>query len=143
MGGVPLSKGARLNNKNHAKLPMDGVPTVCVVDDDDAVRDSLRLLLEAEGFVAHTFSSLPNVMEQFQPPRKSCLLAELQPPVEHTLKMLVQFRRSWSHPGIIVMTGYQDDDSAELVRRAGASALIEKPFSAPELLRILFQLMPV
>jgi len=124
-------------------MPMEGVPTVCIVDDDHAVRDSLRLRLEAEGFVAQTFASLPSVLEQFQPPRKSCLLAELQPPVEHTLDLLVRFRRSWRHPGIIVMTGFRDEDSAELVRRAGASALIEKPFGAPELLRILFQLMPV
>ncbi len=123
-------------------MPMDGVPTVCIVDDDAAVRDSLRLLLEAEGFGARTFASLPSVLEQFRPPRTSCLLTELQAPVEHTLDLLVQFRRSWSHPGIIVMTGYRDDDSAELIRRAGASALIEKPFGAAELLRILFQLMP-
>lgn len=123
-------------------MPRNGVPTVCIVDDDDAVRDSLRLLLEAEGFVARTFASLPGVLARFQPPCKSCLLVELQPPVEHTLELLVQFRRSWSHPGIVVMTGYRDDDSAELVRRAGASDLIEKPFDASELLRILFRLMP-
>lgn len=123
-------------------MAMDGVPTVCIVDDDDAVRDSLRLLLEAEGFAAETFASLPSVLEQFRPPRKSCLLTELQAPIEHTLDMLIRFRRAWSHPGIIVMTGYRDDDFAERVRRAGASALIEKPFGAPELLRILFQLMP-
>lgn len=124
-------------------MPKDGIPTVCIVDDDDAVRDSLRLLLEAEGFAARTFVSLPSVLERYQPPRNSCLLAELQPPIDHTLDLLMRFRRSWSHPGIIVMTGYRNDESAELVRRAGASALIEKPFDSSELLRILFHLMPV
>jgi len=122
---------------------MDGIPTVCIVDDDEAVRDSLRLLLEAEGFMARTFTSLPVVLTRFRPPQKSCLLVELQPPIEHTVDMLVQFRRSWSHPRIVVMTGARDDDSAELVRRAGASALIEKPFDSLELLRILSQLMPM
>lgn len=122
---------------------MDGIPTVCVVDDDDAVRDSLRLLLEAEGYMAPTYTSLPVVLAQFRPPQKSCLLVELQPPVEHTVDMLVQFRRTWSHPGIVVMTGSRDDDSSELVLRAGASALIEKPFDSAELLRILLQLMPM
>jgi len=124
-------------------MPKDGIPTVCVVDGDDAVRDSLRLLLEAEGFAARTFASLLVVLEQFQPPQKSCLLVELQPPVEDTLDMLARFRRSWSHPQIIVMTGYRDDESAELVRHAGASALIEKPFDSAELLRIIFHLMPI
>ena len=122
---------------------MENNPTVCIVDDDDAVRDSLRLLLEAEGFIARTFASLPVVLARFQPPQKSCLLVELQPPVEHTVDMLAQFRRSWSHPGIVVMTGSRADDSAELVRRAGVSALIEKPFDSSELLRILFQIMPM
>lgn len=122
---------------------MDGIPTVCIVDDDGAVRDSLRLLLEAEGYFAQTFTTLAGVLERFQPPRKSCLLVELQPPVEHTLDLLMRFRRSWSHPEIIIMTGYRDDESAELVRRAGASALIEKPFDSSELLRILFRLMPM
>lgn len=122
-------------------MPKD-VPTVCIVDDDAAVRDSLRLLLEAEGFAARTFASLPIVIERFQPPQKSCLLAELQPPLENTLDMLARFRRSWSHSGIIVMTSFQNDESAELVRLAGASALIEKPFDSAELLQILFQLMP-
>lgn len=68
---------------------------------------------------------------------------ELQPPVEYSLDLLVRFRRSWSHPEIIIMTGYKDDASADLFRRAGASALIEKPFDSTELLRIIFQLMPI
>jgi FixJ family two-component response regulator len=124
-------------------MPKDGIPTICIVDGDDAVRDSLRLLLEAEGFAARTFASLSGVLERFRPPRKSCLLVELQPPVEHTLDLLVRFRRSWSHPKIIVMTGNRDDGSDQLVRRAGASALIEKPFHSAELLRIIFHLMPM
>ncbi len=118
-------------------------PTICIVDDDDAVRDSLRLVLEIEGFAARTFASLPTVLERFRPPEKSCLLAELQPPVEDSLELLLRFRRSWSHTGIIVMTGYRDDNSAELLKRSGASAMIEKPFDTVELLRIIFRLMPV
>jgi len=53
-------------------------PTVFVVDDDDAVRDSIAELVESVGLYAEGFGSAPDFLEAFEPERTGCLVLDVR-----------------------------------------------------------------
>ena len=121
----------------------DGSQVIHIVDDDEAVRDSLKLSLEAEGYAALTYASSLAFLEMAPPPAAAgYVLLDLERPPANTLELLVTFRESFSSLPVIVMMEYRDDGFETRARRNGAAALIEKPFHVSELIRIIVQLAP-
>jgi two-component system response regulator FixJ len=102
---------------------------VGVVDDDAAVRDSLRFLLEAAGFNVVTFASAEQFLAVTDPDGVDCLLLDHHMPQVTGLEMLRRLRRAgWELP-VALMTG---SPSAQLMRRAlelGAVVVLEKPLT--------------
>ena len=103
--------------------------TVFVVDDDDSARETLKCLLEAEGFAVRTYSSAKGVLGETQVAGNSCLVTDYHMPGMNGLELVNALRiRGNSIPAILV-TG----DPNQNVRDRAAAAhvpVLEKPSSA-------------
>lgn len=111
--------------------------TVAVVDDDEAVRESLRFLLETAGFRVETFGSAAQFLQSAAHEALGCLLLDQHMPQVTGLDLLRELRRRGETLRVALMTG---SPSPELTRRAkelGAVEVIEKPLTDDALLRFL------
>lgn len=102
---------------------------VGVVDDDAAVRESLRFLLEASGFAVVTFESAGTYLAAADLQRISCLLLDQHMPAMTGLELLQRLRGAGQEIPVALMTG---SPSAQLARRAfelGAATVLEKPLT--------------
>jgi len=116
-----------------------GTATIYIVDDDDAVRDSMRALLESHGLAvrdyasAHRFLDDEEVHERNGLPR--CLLLDLHMPGMGGAELLERLREANSPIPVIVLTGRADVPLRDRVIRAGARVLLEKPVGYDDLMR--------
>ena len=106
---------------------------IFVVDDDDAVRDSTRLLLEAADYEVRDFASAKAFLEE-KVPLHSCLIVDIRMPEMDGLELQEEIVRRGIELPVIVMTGHGDVPLAVRAMKAGAIDLIEKPFSSEVLL---------
>jgi two-component system response regulator FixJ len=102
---------------------------VFVVDDDDAVRDSLAALLESEGHEVRAFASAEAFLAEVQNEMLGCVLADVRMSGMDGLQL--QNRLSIEHAAlpVILITGHGDITMAVKAMKAGAIDFIEKPFS--------------
>jgi len=108
--------------------------SVAVVDDDDAVRDSLRCLLEAAGFSAVTFGSARDFLSRARLAEVACVLIDQHMPHTTGIELLTHMQANLPEMPVAMMTG---SPSAELTRRAfelGAWEVLEKPLKEEVLL---------
>jgi DNA-binding response OmpR family regulator len=117
-------------------------PTVLVVDDDEAVRSSLEMLLEAYGFQVVLARNGRQGLAAFRAnaPDVDVVLIDLMMPVQDGLETIALIRREWPKVPIVAMSGgagIGNWDGLAVARRLGADHAIEKPFEAEELLAIL------
>lgn len=106
--------------------------TVYVIDDDDAVRDSIRLLLECEGFRVVDFASATEFLRQGPQDRHSCILTDMDMPGMTGIELIEEIRRRDSTIPIIAMTGRPDRVIKKTVEEADG-ALLVKPFRFGEI----------
>jgi two-component system, LuxR family, response regulator FixJ len=108
--------------------------TIYVVDDDDAVRDSMRALLESFDFEVRDFSSAKEFLAERAEARGACLLLDLHMPVMGGIELLTQMKAEGSRLPAIVMTGRSDPGLKQRALQSGAFALFDKPISEQALL---------
>jgi len=108
--------------------------TICVVDDDEAVRDSLAALFEAEGFEVVAFASARDFLDD-GPMGARCLVTDLRMPDMNGLELLAALAGRAEAPPVIMITGHGDVPMAVRAMRLGAADFIEKPFDAQVLVR--------
>lgn len=114
---------------------MHSKPTVFLIDDDPEVRRSLRWLLHHSGHSVETFRSAEEFLEEFDPDRPGCVVADLRMPGLSGLELLGAMKeQAWRTP-VIIVTGYGDVSTAVRTLEIGACAFIEKPFDSHEMLR--------
>lgn len=107
---------------------------VHVIDDDDAVRDSLALLMEAAGLTAHAYSSAEDFLAQAARAEPGCVVTDVRMPDMSGLELLRRLRDRLDHFSVIVLTGEADVPMAVEALKAGALDLIEKPYAADGIL---------
>ena len=110
---------------------------VHVVDDDEAVRDSTRALLESHGFEVHDYASAREFLIGIPMQPKGCMLLDLHMPGMSGLELLDTLRARGSKLPVIVVTGRSDAVLKERVARAGALVLLDKPVADDTLLSSL------
>ena len=113
-------------------------PPVYIVDDDEAVRDSIRMLLESSGFVARDFASADPFLDT-DTDDMGCLLLDLHMPGISGLELLRLLRSRGMRRPVIVVSGRRDTVQDAEVWAAGASALLSKPFDDQQLLDLVTQ----
>ena len=110
---------------------------IYVVDDDEAVRDSLRMLLSAAGYAAEAFASARAFLERNGDARDGCLLADVRMPDMDGLELQEELLRRATGLPVIIMTGHGDIPLAVRAMKAGAVDFLEKPFARAQLLTSL------
>lgn len=106
---------------------------IFVVDDDDAVRDSLRLLLETQNYQVETFASGEEFLEQFNPNLVSVLITDVRMPGMSGLQLQEQLLERKATLPIIFITGHGDVNMAVSTMKKGAVDFIEKPFNLEDI----------
>lgn len=109
-------------------------PTVYVVDDDDAVRNSLRLLLRSSGIDAVTHASATEFLTAHDEAAPGCLLLDVRMPDMTGLELQRQLHRRGVSLPIIFITGHGDIPMAVDAMRLGAFDFLQKPFRDEDLL---------
>lgn len=100
--------------------------TVFVVDDDEAVRDSLEALLQTRGFEVRTFDSALAFLDAIDANARGCVLTDVRMPEMDGLELQ---RRLAGHLPVVVLSGHGDIPMAVQAMRDGAVDFIEKPYS--------------
>jgi len=110
---------------------------VYIVDDDEAVRDSLSVLLESRTYAVKSFGSAPEFLAAAPSLPVGCLIVDIRMPEMDGLELQQCLtRRGLSFP-LIVITGHGDVPLAVRVMKAGAVDFIEKPFTSEAILNSL------
>ena len=113
---------------------MADVPLVHVVDDDEAVRDSLSLLLEAAGLSVRTYDSATAFLKALPNLAAGCVLTDVRMPGLDGLELQRRLTELGIRLPVIVMTGHGDVPIAVEALKAGAADFLEKPFDDAQLL---------
>ena len=112
-------------------------PLVYVVDDDEALRDSLRWLLESEGYRAATYATAERFLAAYRPGVASCLLLDVRMPGLTGLEVQQELNRRGHPLPIIFITGHGDVPMAVNAVKNGAFHFLEKPFKDAHLLEVI------
>ncbi len=112
----------------------DATPTVFLIDDDQAVRDAVGLLLQASGLAVETFASATDFLDAGVVQRPGCLVLDVRMPGLSGLDLQRQLQLKGDRIPIIFMTGHGDVPMAIRAMKAGAFDFIEKPFQGQTLL---------
>lgn len=108
--------------------------TVFVVDDDEAVASSLKLLLKSVGLPAQAFSSGPEFLAAIDATRAGCLVLDIRMPGMSGLEVQQQLNERGVMLPVIFITGHGDVPMAVEAMQHGAMDFIQKPFRDQDLL---------
>ena len=108
--GATPPKGLTPASTAPPKASPESAPTpfevVFVVDDDDAMRDSLEFLLSSIGLETRSFASAAAFLDAYDPSQGGCLLTDVQMPGQSGLELYAELRRrGWDIP-VVVMTAH-------------------------------------
>ena len=109
-------------------------PIVFVVDDDQAMRNSLKWLIESIGMQVETYASASEFIDSYYPGRAGCLLLDVRMPGMSGLELQAYLSRQEIRIPIVIITGHGDVSMAVRAMKAGAVDFIEKPFNDQALL---------
>jgi FixJ family two-component response regulator len=116
---------------------MAGRPLICVVDDDESVRESLPDLLREFGFAVEAFSSAKDFLASDAVSRASCLILDVAMPEMSGPDLQIELRRLGRSVPIVFITAHVDDKVRPRVLAQGAVECLFKPFSQTALLAAL------
>ncbi len=120
-------------------IPKKG--TVYVVDDDEAVRDSLQWLLEGKEYRVRCFESAEAFLARLDPREVACLIADIR--MDGMSGMELQDRLIERHSAlpIVFITGHGDVPMAVETMKKGALDFIQKPFNEEHLLPLIERML--
>lgn len=107
---------------------------VSIIDDDEAVRDSLEILLTSVGIQSKTYESAQNFLKQYDPNQPGCLVVDIRMPGMSGLDLQQQLQKMRSPHPLIFVTGHGDVPMAVQAMQDGAFDFIQKPFRDQDLL---------
>lgn len=110
---------------------------VTIVDDDEGVRDSLKMLLEFHGVGVIGVASAREFWASARVRQPDCLILDLHLPDIGGLEILKGLHARGQAPPVIVITGQGDRATRDTVMGTGAFAYLEKPFSESTLMTAL------
>lgn len=108
--------------------------SVFVVDDDDAVRNSLRLLLKSVGLPTVAFASAREYLETWHPAQPGCLVLDVRMPGMSGLELQEELNRRGAIIPVIFISGHGDIPMAVEAIQHGAFDFLQKPFRDQDLI---------
>lgn len=110
------------------------IPTIFVIDDDAAVRDSLTLLLEQEDFNVETFASAEIFLSTARIVPHSCAIVDVRMPGMDGMQLQAELSKRNIPLSLIFLTGHGDIPMSVRAIKAGAVNFLSKPVTGAELL---------
>jgi len=115
--------------------------TIYIVDDDEAVRDSLRWLLEANGYRVKSFSGAEEFLQAYDPDQVGVLIVDVRMPGMSGLELQETLIAREAPLPIVFITGHGDVPMAVSTMKKGAVDFLEKPFNEAELREIVARML--
>ena len=106
---------------------MNTLPTVHIVDDDEAIRDSLRLLMKVSGMHPQTYSSAEELLNNADLTQHCCLIVDIRMPGMSGLDLQHHLNEKQYKIPLIIITGHGDISLAVKAMKSGAYDFFEKP----------------
>jgi two-component system response regulator FixJ len=116
---------------------MQPEPVVYVIDDDDAVRQSLEFLLRTAEFTVRSFESAKAFLEIMPELRSGCIITDVRMPGISGIDLLRRVKELGVDIPVIMITGHGDISLAVEAMKIGAADFLEKPFDDDQLLAAL------
>lgn len=109
-------------------------PTLFIVDDDEAVRSSLRLLFRSLGHPAVTYASATEFLASYDPDQPGCAVLDVRMPGMSGLELQDELNRRGTIIPVIFITGHGDVPMAVEAMQHGAFDFLQKPFREQDLI---------
>ena len=122
-------------------IPKKG--TVYVVDDDEAVRDSLQWLLEGKDYRVRCFDSAESFLSRYDPREVACLIVDIRMAGMTGLDLQDRLIERKSPLPIVFITGHGDVPMAVDTMKKGALDFIQKPFNEDALVNLVERMLDV
>ncbi|HEY3699775.1 MAG TPA: response regulator transcription factor [Spongiibacteraceae bacterium] len=113
---------------------MTDVPKVYIVEDDDAVRESLQLVLESVGYKTRPFANANLFLDNYNVDMAGCLVLDIRMPGINGMELQRKLNERNSMLPIIFVTGHGDVPMAVEAMQQGAVDFVQKPYREQELL---------
>lgn len=120
-------------------IPKKG--TVYVVDDDEAVRDSLQWLLEGKDYRVRCFDSAESFLSRYDPREVACLIVDIRMDGMTGLELQNRLLEAHSPLPIVFITGHGDVPMAVDTMKKGAMDFIQKPFKEDQLVDLVERML--
>ena len=115
------------------------MPRVYVIDDDEAMRDSLNFLLESSGFEVTLFENAQSFLDVLPSLTFGCVVSDVRMPGIDGIELLKRMKMASSPFPILMMTGHGDVPLAVEAMKLGAVDFLEKPFEDERLSAMIEQ----
>ena len=122
-------------NQLRAERDHEMTKLIAIIDDDDAMQDSLRDLMEAAGLVARCFGSAEEFLESGLHRQAACLITDILMPKMSGLELQTRLRDEECDIPIVFITAFGDARMRIQAMREGAVELLAKPFDHHLLLK--------
>jgi len=113
---------------------MRAAPVVFVIDDDTAIRDAVRDLLQSVGHAVEAYATAEDFLSRRDPQAPGCLVLDVRLPGTSGLELQKRLAAQKDRIPVIFISGYGDIPMAVQVMKAGAIDFLQKPFREQELL---------
>ncbi len=117
-----------------------GPKTILVVDDESHMLDTIQFILQSNGYLTVTARGGAEALERLsslraEGRRVDLILTDIQMPGPTGLELIELFREAGEQAPVLVMTGYNDQETTRRLRERGIEHFLDKPFEEEELLR--------
>ena len=130
---MPVLWGRPLREQNSKQI--------YVVDDDEWVADSLKLLLESFGYDVQSYNSGPDLLADRRRRAAGCLIIDQHMPGMNGLDLVDRLQKEGVRAPAILISGRLDTITKERAARLGITSVLEKPFAADRLVDLIRTVM--
>ncbi|MBI1212634.1 MAG: response regulator [Alphaproteobacteria bacterium] len=127
-----LREATDCSHLNFGSTPLN--PLILIVEDDPAIRDSLKLLLETRGYDVETFATGAELLEGCKFKQCNCFILDVNLPGDNGFEVLEKMRNLGSRTPVIFMSGRASAETRYRAQQANAAAFFDKPVPPRELL---------
>ncbi|MDK1373773.1 MULTISPECIES: response regulator [unclassified Sinorhizobium] len=111
--------------------------TIAVIDDDDALRESMKDMLESLGYEAVAFPSASEFLESYSQCAIHCIISDVKMPGIDGLQLLEILNGKGVRTPLIFMTAFRDQRLTTAARQGGARGVLSKPIDSDQLVALL------
>jgi FixJ family two-component response regulator len=114
---------------------VSNIPTISVVDDDEAIRDVISSIVRSLGLTVHAFVSAEDFLQSPHLSETSCLICDIQMPNMNGIELQRVLIAQGRLIPIIFITAYPDEAVEARAMKAGAICFLSKPFDGREMIK--------